>query len=143
MGGGSTIPGIQALMAARATYFSTNSNYLLAAPLISAFGASNTTPNFNQSIYITATCVNESTVYLGYRLNHKLKFNRVQMFDDGQHGDGAAGDHVYGFQVTLSGTAFEYYIYAENSNAGLFSPTRAEHEYHSIQINFPFARMEM
>ena len=138
MGGGSTIPGIQALMDARATYFSTNSNYLLAAPLISSFGASNTTPNFNQSIYITATCVNESSVYLGYRLNHQLKFNRDQMFDDGQHGDGAAGDHIFGFQVTLSGTAFEYYIYAENSNAGLFSPTRAEHEYHSIQINFPF-----
>jgi hypothetical protein len=136
--GASTIPGIQELMSARATYFSTNSNYLLAAPLISSFGASDNTPNYNQTIYITATCSNESTVYLGYRLNHQLKFNRVQMFDDGAHGDGAAGDNVYGFQVTLNGTAFEYYIYAENSNAGLFSPTRAEHEFHSLQITFPF-----
>ena len=136
--GGSTIPGIQALMTARATFFSTNANYLLVAPAISAFGASDNTPNYNQAIFITATCSNESTVYLGYRLNHQLKFNRVQMFDDGNHGDGAAGDHVYGYQVTLSGTAFEYYIYAENSNAGLFSPTRAEHEYHSLQITFPF-----
>ena len=45
------------------------------------------------------------------------------MFDDGQHGDGAAGDHIFGCQVTLSGTAFVYYIYAENSNAVSFSPS--------------------
>ncbi len=135
---GSTIPGLQNLMSARTTYFSTNSNYILVAPTISAFGTSNNTPTFGESIFITATCSNESIVYLGYRLNHQLKFNRVQMFDDGAHGDGAAGDHVYGFPVTLSGAIFEYYIYAENANAGLFSPQRAEHEYHTLTVTLPF-----
>ena len=135
---GSTIPGLQNLMSGRTTYFSTNSNYLLVAPTISAFGASNATPVFGESIYITATCSNESTVYLGYRGNHQLKFNRVQMFDDGAHGDGAAGDHVYGYQVTIDGAIFEYYIYAENSSAGLFSPQRAEHDYHSLTISLPY-----
>ena len=138
---GSTIPGIQNLMGARTTYLSTNSNYILVAPSISAFGASNNTPAFGESIYITTTCSNESTVYLGYRLNHQLKFNRVQMFDDGAHGDGAAGDHIYGFPISLSGALFEYYIYAENSNAGLFSPQRAEHEYHSLAISIPFCNI--
>jgi hypothetical protein len=138
---GSTIPGLQNLMGARTTYFSTNSNYILVAPSISAFGASNNTPAFGESIYITTTCSNESTVYLGYRLNHQLKFNRVQMFDDGTHGDGAAGDHIYGFPISLSGALFEYYIYAENSNAGLFSPQRAEHEYHSLAISIPFCNI--
>ena len=138
---GSSIPGLQNLMGARSTYFSTNSNYNLVAPSISAFGASNNSPAFGESIYITTTCSNESSVYLGYRLNHQLKFNRVQMFDDGTHGDGAAGDHIYGFPITLNGALFEYYIYAENSNAGLFSPQRAEHEYHSLAISIPFCNI--
>ncbi|MEY4571107.1 MAG: hypothetical protein RLZ10_300 [Bacteroidota bacterium] len=138
---GSTIPGLQNLMSGRTTYFSTNSNYNLVAPTISAFGASNITPAFGETIYLTATCSNESTVYLGYRSNHQLKFNRVQMFDDGAHGDGAAGDHVYGYQVTIVGAIFEYYIYAENSTAGLFSPQRAEHEYHTLSISLPYCNI--
>jgi hypothetical protein len=138
---GSTIPGLQNLMSGRTTYFSTNSNYNLVAPTISAFGASNITPAFGETIYLTATCSNESTVYLGYRSNHQLKFNRVQMFDDGAHGDGAAGDHVYGYQVTIVGAIFEYYIYAENSTAGLFSPQRAEHEYHTLTISLPYCNI--
>jgi len=138
---GSTIPGLQNLMSGRTTYFSTNSNYNLVAPTISAFGASNNTPAFGETIYLTATCSNESTVYLGYRSNHQLKFNRVQMFDDGAHGDGAAGDHVYGYQVTIVGAIFEYFIYAENSTAGLFSPQRAEHEYHTLTISLPYCNI--
>ena len=138
---GSTIPGIQNLMDARATYFSTNSNYILVAPTISAFSASNISPTFGETIYLTATCSNETTVYLGYRCNHQLKFNRVQMFDDGAHGDGIAGDHIYGFEVTIAGDVFEYYIYAENSNAGIFSPQRAEHEFHSLTVSLPFCNL--
>lgn len=137
--GGSSIPGIQTLMDGRVTYFNTNSNYILVSPTISAFAASNNTPTYGSSIFITATCSNETNVYLGYRLDHHLKFNRVSMYDDGAHGDGVAGDHVYGAQVTLNNVVFEYYIYAENSNAGLFSPQRAEHEYHSLTISMPYA----
>ncbi len=131
---GQSTPGIQALMDARVTFFESNSNYLLVAPTISAYNPSNATPNYGDAITITATCSNESSVYLGYRLEHQLRFNRVQMFDDGAHNDGAAGDHVYGANVTLSGLTMEYYIYAENSNAGIYSPQRAEHEFHTLAI---------
>jgi hypothetical protein len=61
------------------------------------------------------------------------------MYDDGNHNDGAAGDHVYGATITLNATTFEYYIYAENTNAGLFSPQRAEHEFHNLAITVPIA----
>ena len=135
---GSTIPGIQLLMDARSSYFSTNSNYILQAPTINSVNVSNPNPNYGESIYITASCTNETSVYLGYRLNHQLKFNRVILYDDGLHGDGTAGDHVFGGQVTLNGTSMEYYIYSENSNAGIFSPQRAEHEYYTLNISFPF-----
>ena len=132
--GGSSIPGIQQLMDARVTYFQSNADYLLVAPAITAHAASNNSPVYGETITITATCTNESAVYLGYRLEHPLRFNRVQLFDDGMHNDGAAGDHVYGADVVLNGITMEYYIYAENTNAGIFSPSRAEHEFHTLNI---------
>ena len=137
--GGSSIPGIKALMDARVTFFNSNSNYILSAPSITSYAVSNSTPTYGSSIFITATCSNETSVFLGYRYSKELKFNRVQMFDDGAHGDGASGDHVFGVAVTLNGVNFHYYIYAENATAGKFSPQRAEHEYYNLAITLPFA----
>lgn len=134
---GSTIPGIQALMDARVTFFNSNANYILVAPTISSYGPSVASPTYGQTVTINATCSNETVVYLGYRFEHPLKFNRVQMFDDGAHNDGAAGDHVYGAAVTMNCNTLEYYIYTENSVAGLFSPQRAEHEYHTLSVSAP------
>ena len=44
----------------------------------------------------------------------------LTMFDDGTHGDGAAGDHVYGAQIPAQtpGTTVNYYLTATD-NAGL------------------------
>lgn len=131
---GATIPGLQIFMDARATYFSTNTNYTYSAPVISSVTPGNTTPAYGETITITATCSNETTVYLGTRKEHQLRFDRVQMYDDGAHNDGAAGDHVYGATVVLDGITLEYYVYAENSLAGIFSPQRAEHEYHQLSV---------
>jgi hypothetical protein len=140
-GGGGSIPGIQALMAARISYLTTNANYLLVAPVITSYASSVLSPTINTAFYITATCTNETAVYLGYRTSHPLKFNRVLMFDDGTHGDGIAGDHVYGYQVSADGPVFEYYIYADNNVAGLFSPQRAEHEFHSLTLSAPIPQV--
>jgi hypothetical protein len=138
-GGGSSIPGIQTLMTARATYFGTNANYILVAPTIPSINFSSATPTYGQTVTITATCTNETTVYFGYRFEHPLKFTRVQMYDDGAHNDGAAGDHVYGVDLVMNGMMMEYYVYAENANAGLFSPQRAEHEFYTLMITLPVA----
>ncbi|MBM3164160.1 MAG: CotH kinase family protein [Bacteroidetes bacterium] len=135
--GGFSIPGIQTLMNDRVTYFNSNANYLLVAPSITAFSASNPTPAFNESFTISATASNETAVYLGYRTFHHLRFTRVPMYDDGNHGDGLAGDHIYGANVTANGPRFEYYLYADNNNAGIFSPVRAEHEFHTLDLNIP------
>jgi hypothetical protein len=134
-GGGTAILGLQQLMLARVNFFATNANYVLAAPSIVSYSASNLAPALGETIFITATCTNESQVYLGYRFDHPLKFNRVLMYDDGLHGDGAAGDHVFGVDVTMTAGVMEYYIYAENSLAGIFSPQRAEHEFHTLLVN--------
>jgi len=136
-GGGGSIPGIKALMDARTQFFSTNAAYVLQAPSILSHGASTSPLVYGSTVAINAITTNETTVYLGYRGNHQLKFTRVQMFDDGAHNDGAAGDHNFGIDLPVNGLTFEYYIYAENNNAGLFSPARAEHEFHILAVNFP------
>jgi len=136
-GGGGTIPGIQELMTPRVAYLSANANFVLVAPVITSYTSSVLSPAINSTFFITATCSNETEVYLAYRTSHPLKFNRVSMFDDGAHGDGMAGDHVYGYQVSADGPVFEYYIYADNNVAGLFSPQRAEHEFHSLALTIP------
>lgn len=136
-GGGSSIPGIKALMDGRAQFFSTNAAYLLQAPAILSHGATASPLNYGSTTTLIANVSNETNVYLGYRTDHTLKFNRVQMYDDGAHNDGAAGDHTYGVEVPVNGLLFEYYIYADNNNAGLFSPARAEHEFHTLAVTFP------
>ena len=54
------------------------------------------------------------------------------MFDDGLHKDGAANDGTFGISFKLVNPTMEYYIWAENANAGIFSPERAEHEYYRV-----------
>jgi hypothetical protein len=63
------------------------------------------------------------------------------MFDDGLHNDGAAGDNVYGTSISMTTAEGQYYIYAENDNAGKFSPQRAEHEFYTITANAQVATL--
>lgn len=59
------------------------------------------------------------------------------MYDDGLHGDGSAGDGQFGTALILESPQIQYYIYAENNNAGIFSPQRAEHEYYTLNASVP------
>jgi len=115
--------------------FFTYANFFFSAaePTISDVTLSNDSPIINTPITITASVENETTVLLGYR-NSELTapFTRVEMFDDGVHNDGAMGDGVYGVELALDEANTEYYIYAENATIGMFSPRRAEYEYHTI-----------
>jgi hypothetical protein len=54
------------------------------------------------------------------------------MFDDGNHNDGIASDGLYGAKISNCSNALDYYIYADNDSAGVFSPNRAAYEYYSI-----------
>jgi len=54
------------------------------------------------------------------------------MFDDGLHGDGLANDHIYGLTIKCDPVNSQFYIYAENDNAGSFSPSRAAFKYYTI-----------
>lgn len=137
--GSYSVPGISNLMSARLTYLNSTSEFQLVAPIITAVTPSNSAPTVNTAFSITASVTNASGsgVYLGYRGSHSDKFTRIVMLDDGLHDDGTAGDNVYGASVTMSTPFLQYYVYAENSSAGVFSPKRAEHEYYTIGSDIP------
>ncbi len=141
-GGMGTTPGISVLMSARNTYLLGTTEFQQTPPAISNVAhLGGTTPLLNSQVTITAAVSNTNAVYLGYRYAANEHFTRVAMFDDGQHGDGAAGDGVYGADFTLSQAQVQYYIYADNANAGMFSPQRAEHEYYQINASFNSANV--
>ncbi|MFN0216531.1 MAG: CotH kinase family protein [Saprospiraceae bacterium] len=128
--GAGTSPGIFLLMDARANYL----NNVLSAmpPVISNVSVANG-DNFGETATINATVTNTTNVYLGFRYKKSDRFIRVPMYDDGAHGDGAAGDGVFGAQCPLFSLNVQYYIYAENTQTGAFSPERAEHEFYAIK----------
>lgn len=134
--GPSPIPGLTTLMSARTTFLNATPEFQQAQPVISNIQTSNTFPLINSNVYITAAVSNANAVYCGKRGTVMDKFTRIPMLDNGQNGDGAAGDGVYGAMVTVSSPELLYFIYAENNNAGIFSPQRAEHEWYKLEVDY-------
>jgi hypothetical protein len=132
-------PGITNLMNARNTWLMAQADFTATAPTISGAAPSVASPAINSSVTISATVVNANSnaVYLGYRNAVDTAFRRVLMYDDGLHNDGASGDNLFGVDVNIQSSLMQYYIYAENNNAGMFSPQRAEHEFYVIYASIP------
>lgn len=121
-------PGIKDFIQGRTTYLSNYSGFQ-GAPSISNISDSALIGN---QIWITAKINFPDSCFLAYRYGIYDIFNKVKMYDDGAHYDGVAGDSIFGAAVNDS-TLIQYYIYAQNSTAGVFSPERAEYEFHTIQ----------
>jgi hypothetical protein len=119
-------------MSARMEFLSADIEFMLEEPEILSWQLSNVAPAVGETITITAAFNGAQAAWLGKRNSAATKFVRIPMMDDGLHEDGAAGDGIYGAQVTLSGDSIQFYFYAENNEAGIFSPARAEHEFHSV-----------
>jgi hypothetical protein len=132
--GSNTIPGISVLMNARMAYLQNTAEFQATQPTINSIVSSVLNPVTNSTVTITAqvTNTNNNSVFLYYRSTPAIKFFKIQMLDDGAHNDGAAGDNVYGAAMPITSLQTQYYLYAENSNAGIFSPQRAEHEFYTL-----------
>jgi hypothetical protein len=79
------------------------------------------------------------SVWLYWRDKSYGWFHSTQMFDDGAHADGAAGDNVFAAAVTNypAGTQVRYYIEARSANpakAASFSPPRAEQVTYNFRV---------
>lgn len=127
-------PGLTNLMGARNTWLMSQTDFTYTTPTISGIAATTASPliNNNDTILATITNANINGVYLGYRYDVKDAFKRILMYDDGLHGDGAASDNLFGVIIPVNASYVQYYIYAENNNAGMFSPQRAEYEYYTL-----------
>jgi hypothetical protein len=125
-------PGLTDLMEARNTYLSTYPGFQ-GAPTISNTGSSTQNITLGGSVTITADVVDEEEVFLAYRYGENDRFISVSMLDDGTQNDGSSGDGRYGRILTNIGNTIQYYVYAQNSDAGRFSPERAAYEFYEIQ----------
>jgi Spore coat assembly protein len=130
--GSSSTPGITNLMNGRNSYLLALSDFTNTAPGITDITLSDAKPVINSTITVSASITNATSVYLGFRSSSELPFTRIQMYDDGTHNDLVAGDGIYSTPLTIDNASIQYYIYAENDKVGMFSPQRAEHEYHVI-----------
>lgn len=123
--------GLENLMSNRDTYINTLPEFQATQPTISNITVPVEPAPFTL-INITADASNSNSLTLGYRYNQYDVFTKAPMFDDGAHNDGAAGDGTYGIDISILGTDMQYYFYADNSTAGMFSPVRAEYEFYNL-----------
>jgi hypothetical protein len=130
--GNGVASGLTNLMNGRNTYLSALPDFTAAAPVISGMTVSVTEPPIGSPVFITASVSGATSVNLYVQKEDYAPFAASAMLDDGQHGDGTAGDGIYGAAVTISGYTTRYYFYAENAQAGLFSPRRAEKEFYTL-----------
>ncbi len=136
-----TVPGISSLMAARNIFLQTTIEFTSQQPTIGAVSFSNSNPRPGDKVTLTATVSNASNgVYVYYRFADFEPFLQTTFYDDGNHADGAAADGVYGGEITMNAYTCEYYLYAENSNAGIFSPARAAHEFYTFGTALKIAK---
>ncbi|MCG9879091.1 MAG: lamin tail domain-containing protein, partial [Bacteroidia bacterium] len=133
------VPGVFQLMEARINYLKSLSPITAVAPIITNLKSNKAKPNWNESFTITATCslANSQAIYLYVKRSKTASFERQVMYDDGLHGDGLAGDMIYGANFIMSSANFYYYMLAENNDAATFEPARAAFIYHTLQVNSP------
>ncbi len=121
--GGGTI-GITTLMNGRASYLLGQSLFTAVAPTISDITFSNASPVVGDMVTISTSITDGGYAYIGYRIDEFAPFTKVDMVNN--------GSGIYEASIPVNATYTEYYIYSENSNAGKFSPQRAEHEFHNF-----------
>ncbi|MBN2016887.1 MAG: CotH kinase family protein [Candidatus Cloacimonetes bacterium] len=135
MGPGSQpVVGLTQLMDTRSTWLLNQSAFQGAIPEISN---QNYTPQFvapGTTTWINADVTDADDVFLYYRLCAYDGFSALEMYDDGNHNDGTAGDGTYGVSIQVGYDDVNYYFYAQNSDQGVFFPQRASHEYYEIGV---------
>jgi hypothetical protein len=127
--------GVDEVLSGREAFLSAHADFNLTEPTITTITNSPTVITANIPVTFTADIQDATYAYFGYRYYKADSFQKIEMFDDGAHGDGAAADGVWGVSLTMGASDMQYYIYAENADAGKFSPVRAEHEFYELTLS--------
>ena len=95
-------------------------------------------PEEGQDIWVTAEVTNATKVDLMITTNkvYASYFEPFEMKDDGLSNDGAAGDGIYGALIPFQALdeKIKYYVRAQNAEAMILEPRRAEYEYFKYKI---------
>ena len=133
-GPGDSVIGITELMETRYNWLLNNALFQGSVPSLSEPSYSPQTVEPETIVWLNVTGYDSDNIWLNYRFGQSSKFAEIEMFDDGNHNDGVAGDNVYGISVTAENGDMHYYFYAQNNDQGNFLPARAAYEYYEIDV---------
>ncbi|MBI4327610.1 MAG: lamin tail domain-containing protein, partial [Chloroflexi bacterium] len=141
---------LKSFITQRYTFLTNHAELKPVPPNIVAVSGPASSPTAAERPFVTADVrVNGAngldSVWLYHRGKSYGRFASVQMFDDGAHGDGPAGDGVFGGATTNypAGTKARFYVEARSANtaqAASFAPPRAEQETYSYRVAITTAR---
>jgi hypothetical protein len=133
-----TIRGIKPLVEGREAFFKTFADFNTTRPTLSDLKHVPVKPQKTETVYVTVKASGAATVTLHHRIQGP--FAESPMFDDGQHGDGAASDGVWGAAIAPAppATLVQYHVSATTA-AGVmrFLPAHAEFQPQSYQVAWP------
>jgi CotH kinase protein/Secretion system C-terminal sorting domain/Lamin Tail Domain len=124
--------GIKTLMDKRVAFLQSQPEFKAFAPTIAEVNYAPKTALKGEKVWVTAKISSNTNAFVAYREDSEDIFEKIQLFDDGKHQDGAANDGTFGAELVARDFKMQYYVYAENADAGLFAPQRAEHEFFTL-----------
>lgn len=143
----SGITALKKFITDRRAYLLAHSEFNQTAPVITntAPYLGNTawpTPTESESVVVTSNVSHSngiSKVYLYYGTGIYGKFTKLEMYDDGQHGDGNGGDGKYGATIPpqSGNTQVRFYVEAVANNAAKtasYAPVGAEHDVYTYKV---------
>lgn len=134
---GIRVAGLLSAAQNRRDYLTAHEEVNFEAPQISNLNSVPQNPSAGQTTTISVQVENAMTVDLMVTKNkYASHFQAIQMFDDGMHNDGEAGDQIYAAEIpyTEAGDQVKYYIRAQNEEAMMLDPQRAEYVFHEYEV---------
>jgi hypothetical protein len=138
---GHYINGLKELASARVTFLRSRPDLTKPEPQLANVSFSTATVKPGQKVQVTVTVTGSPAIKTVVLRSTTLGvYQDNPMFDDGKHGDGGAGDNVYGgtFVAGAPGLPTRFYIHATNT-AGTVQvlPAEAEHKTFAVAVGFP------
>ena len=134
---GLEVAGIIPTVEKRKLYLENHPEVSLSPPTIAEVSRSIDSPQAGEQVVVSAMIENGTTIDLMITTNeYASHFEAIPMLDDGMHGDGLSGDGIYGAFIPFTNLNDEikYYIRAQNADAIMLDPQRAEYEFHEYVV---------
>ncbi|MBT3179859.1 MAG: T9SS type A sorting domain-containing protein [Candidatus Marinimicrobia bacterium] len=129
--------GIIPTVEARRSYLLSHNEIDKVTPVIANVIQSVDIPIAGEDVYITAEVTEGTLVELMWTISAvNTHFSFTEMFDDGAHEDGEAGDGNYGALIPNQewGAVVKYYVRAQNDEALSLSPEFAEQDFYEFSL---------